>query len=208
MMVPWMLAVVLTSGILVENTFDRPDGPLPDAWRATRSGWGVASGRVHPPAVRSTSEAVRKVGRSAGLTVAADVRLSATPRRANAGLAFMWRGHRNHFFCKAEVTEGNPAGLLTIGRALDGRVTSLLAARRDVGLVNGETYRMRMRRRGPVVSCTLARGGLPRQVTVSHVMTALERERLGPARKAGFRVKVEADEDDGGSRFDDFVARR
>ncbi len=148
-------------------------------------------------------------GQTGGITVGSDITLSPTPFRANIGLVALFVDRQNFLTCKIEVTEGNPDGLLAIGEQLGGDTHSLLADRSHIGLRNGQTYRLELK-----IPSALSRRPVRCAVSGPGVATAAS-FRLSPARltaygdgtSQGLRIKIYDDEDDGGSRWDDFLVQ-
>jgi hypothetical protein len=207
---------------VASDTFERADGPLGVAesgaqWEIFGQQCGgcsanffVESGRARiDPASRvpAVGHAVIDTGLISNYQVEADINLSATYQRANTGLSALFRDADNHLFCKIEVTAGNPAGLLTIGDTKNGSVTSLLASRGGIGLVNGSTYHLTIvvpaDLQSSSVSCTVSDAG-GAIASVSYQLSQSARTAYGSGHKQGLRTKVEFDEDDTGSTWENF----
>jgi hypothetical protein len=132
----------------------------------------------------------------------ADLTLSAG--RSNAGLTVLWKDHSNHLWAKVEVSPGNPSGLMSIGRRLRGKVTSLLA-RSKGGLTAGATYHVALQVDGGVASFSVTGVTVPFSRTITYRLTSTDLNAFGSGSSAGVRAKYLYDEDDGGSRWDDLT---
>ncbi len=188
------------SGVLFADSFDRFDGPLGSPWVSTSSTWGIRSNKAKllSGAYTSTSgTATIDVGQT-DVTVSADITLSATPRRSNAGLTPGFVDYLNNLYCKIEVTEGNPNGLMSIGRRVDGMTTSQLAARKNAGFMAARTYHVVCARSGNIVTMMVG----PREITYS--LSPADLAAFGSTTTVGFRLHLAPDEDDGGSVYDNF----
>lgn len=208
---------------LAWDDFEREDGPV----TVTPSGatWelhGLACDDCGPTftirdgraAMAPTSEhnsvwlATVDTGRSTDLVVSSRIRLSPTRHRANIGSVGLFVDRRNHMVCKIEVTDGNPRGLLALGDELDGVQTSLLAYRKDIGLRNGSTYRLRLtipaRLDRRPVRCEVSGNGIER-TAVAHRLSPEQIDAYGAGGSQGIRIKIFEDEDDGGSQWEDFL---
>ena len=156
----------------------------------------------------TVGHAVVGTGLTSGYRVDADISMSPTPERANVGLSAMFRNGDNHLFCKIEVSHGNPLGLLTIGKTQAAHVTSLLAFRRQVGLRTDTTYHLALAvptdPRSDPVTCTVSDTGGRQIASVKYRLNSSEMRAFGTATEQGLRIKVEFDEDDSGSTWDDF----
>jgi hypothetical protein len=199
--------------VIVSDAFNRADGttlgstPQGQAWTLDgRSTWGVQSGRARVLTGPSNGPAMTwiRAGATDHVTIAADITLSPTYRRANAGLVYRLADRRNNFWSKLEVSPGHPNGLMTIGKTSDGAVTSLLAKRDDIGLRNGATYHLSVDVDGTSIAATVSGDALPAPVTIRYSLTSAESARYSANDGYGLRVKLASDEDDGGSRWDAF----
>jgi hypothetical protein len=108
-------------------------------------------------------------------------------------------GANDNFFCKIEVTNGNPNGLMSIGRRIGGATASLLASAKNTGYVNGGTYHVVCGRVGNVITMTVG----PR--TISYMLTKSDLAAVGSATRVGLRTHLAPDEDDLLSSYDNFV---
>ena len=147
-------------------------------------------------------------GRATGLVVGATITLSPTPLRANVGLVALFADRKNHVVCKLEVNHGHPAGLLAIGDEREGLTTSLLAARDEIGLVEGSSYRLELRvppslADSPIV-CTVSGEGM-RRSRVAYRLSDAGIATYGAGTGQGLRIKIFDDEDDGRSTWDHFL---
>jgi hypothetical protein len=184
------------------DTFDRADGnTLGSQWSYASSTWGVRSNgaRFLTGAYTSTTALATVNVNTTQVSVSADIRLSSTFHRANAGLTLGALDYKNNVFCKVEVTDGNPNGLMSIGRRLNNVITSQLAAIRNAGFVNGGTYHVTCARAGDVVTMTVGAR------SISYTLTSADLAAFGSSTRAGFRTHVAPDEDDGMSVFDNFT---
>ena len=114
------------------------------------SGWYVTNEQLAHTYTSNTSfvELVRPTE-----TPRAEADLTLSTGRANAGLTVLWKDHSNHLWAKLEISPGNPNGIMTIGRRLRGKVTSLLASSRG-GLTRGATYHVVLQVSGGVATFT------------------------------------------------------
>lgn len=147
-------------------------------------------------------------GVATGLSVVSHIGLSPTPRRANVGLVALFADRMNHLVCKLEVSAGHPDGLLAIGEERGGETTSLLADRDGIGLRSGRTYRLVLSvppdpTRTPV-RCGVSGNGLD-PTAISVRLSARSLAAYGDGTAQGLRIKIFADEDDGGSGWDDVL---
>jgi hypothetical protein len=198
------------------DTFDRPDATaLGDAesgqpWEYFNGNWRISSGAAVFEPGGSVAEATLDTGMSDAFKAEADITLSPTLDRANAGITILHRNHGNHVFCKVEVTAGHPNGFMSIGTYVGGTGTSLLGPASfddDVGLRNGETYHVACRREGDRVVWTIDGGSLVERARVHYLLTAADIAAFGDATSQGLRSRYAFDEDDGGSRWEDFEVR-
>jgi hypothetical protein len=188
------------------DNFNRPDGRIGRAWTKYNGTWVIQNQQAAVTAAGHISEATRDIGIVTNYSVSADLTLSPTPLRANAGLTTNYVDHNNQLYCKVEVTAEHKGGFLSIGHILDGAANSLLAYETKVGVQNGGTYHMEVRRTGPKVTCTVSGGGLASPSSASYVVPKPERRVLSKGESAGLRARWDADENDGLSRWDNFVA--
>lgn len=196
------LASVPASATSLSDSFNRRDGALGAPWTTVNSTWGVRSNR----AKALTSQYTAGVGYavrpfvSTNFTVSAAITLSPTFRRANAGLTILFANHANNIFCKIEVTEGNPDGLMSIGRRRGGATTSLLAQISGTGFSNGRTYTVACGRSGNTIRMTVGTR------SITYTLTSGDISAFGSATKVGLRCHNVSDEDDGLSTYDNFSA--
>ena len=197
----------------VSDTFDRHDAAtLGDAdsgqpWEYANGTWSVDAATAVFNADGSVAEAIVDSDLSDNFKAEADITLSSESLRANAGLTILHRDHANHIFCKVEVTEGHPKGFISIGKYVDGRGKSLLgpASYEDgLGLHNGETYHATCKRRDDRISWRISGGDLDTQERVHYTLSAEDIAAFGDATAHGLRARVARDEDDGGTRWDNF----
>ena len=120
-----------------------------------------------------------QIASASAFVVEANIRLSSTFRRANAGLTVLWRNAANHIFCKIEVTSGRPTGLMSIGRKLNNVTASLLAFRAGTGFVNGQTYRVACSRLGNRLTMTVSGGNLQSSLSVGYTLTSADLAAFG-----------------------------
>jgi hypothetical protein len=215
LLVPAALSAVLLlagpaqAAPVASDSFSRPDGPIGTAptgqtWVQANGTWAVRSGRAKVTAAGHISEAVVNTGLATNYKVSADITLSPTPLRANAGLTANWLNHSNNLFCKVEVTAQHKGGFLAIGDIINGTGNSLLAYKTKVGVQNGGTYHMDFSRSGSTMTCTVSGGGLASSSTVKYRLTKTQARVLKRGKSDGLRARWESDEDDGGSAWDNF----
>ncbi|MGZ8595379.1 MAG: hypothetical protein ACXWYJ_06945 [Actinomycetota bacterium] len=137
-------------------------------------------------------------------TPRAEADLTLSTGRANAGLTVLWKDHSNHLWAKLEISPGNPSGIMTIGRRLRGKVTSLLVASRG-GLVRGATYHIVLQVSGGVATFTATGVDVSFSKTISYRLSSSDLSAFGSGGYAGVRAKYLYDEDDGGSRWDNLT---
>jgi hypothetical protein len=152
------------------------------------------------------AEATRDIGVSNNYKVEADLGLSPTPLRANAGLVANYVGHNDQLYCKVEITAEHKGGFMSIGHILGGVANSLLAYQTKVGVQNGGTYHMTFTRARRHVRCTVSGGGLAASSTVAYTLPRAEARSLRNGTSAGLRARWDPDEDDGLSTWDNFSA--
>jgi hypothetical protein len=191
------------------DNFNRSDGPIGtatsgQAWVQANGTWVVKSGAAMVTNAGHISEATVPTGLSDKYKVAADITLSPTPLRANAGLAAQYKDHADGLFCKTEVTAGHKGGFMSIGKILNGAGNSLLAYKTKVGVKNGGTYHMEFSKSGTTLTCTVSGGGLASPSTITYKLTKSENHALRGAMAAGLRARWDVDEDDGLSKWDNF----
>jgi hypothetical protein len=166
--------------------------------------------RIDPASrLPTVGHAVVDTNVSSGIRVEADIRLSPTYHRANTGLSALYKDKSNHLFCKIEVTDGRPSGLLSIGETQGGKITSLLASKTGLGLKNGSTYHLAIDVPADVasssVACTVSSEQGSTIASVSYRLNSGDRSAYGAGDKQGLRTKVASDEDDTRSTWDNFV---
>jgi hypothetical protein len=221
-----VLLMAMTSGALavsparagsaaasVVDTFNRRDSAMlgeadsGQPWEYSNGTWSVDADAAVFNADGSIAETVVDSDLSDSFKAEADITLSPEPLRANAGLTILHRDHANHIFCKVEVTEGHPGGLISIGKYVDGRGRSLLgpgAYEDDLGLTNGETYHGICKRQADRISWRISGGDLDSSIRVRYDLSAGDIAAFGDATAHGLRARVARDEDDAGTRWDNF----
>lgn len=201
------------AGSVVSDRFNRHDaGTLGDSdsgqpWEYANGTWSVDAATAVFNADGSVAEAIVDSDLSDGFKAEADITLSPKPLRANAGLTILHRDHANHIFCKVEVTEGHPKGLISIGKYVDGRGRSLLGPpsyEDGLGLRNGPTYHGICKRQGDRISWRISGGDLDTPHRVHYTLSTEDIAAFGDATAHGLRARVAWDEDDGGTRWDNF----
>jgi hypothetical protein len=201
-----------THGVIVRDTFNRPDGPIGSAdiggeWTEIHDSWDVRDQQARAEVASSShyGYATLLTAVADGYLIEADVSLSPTFQRAAPGLLANFADNENHLFTKVEVTEGHPDGFMAVGDQLGGRVRSTLCQRSHLGLKNGETYHLSLRRSGEDVQGTVATEDGAELGTCAITLDADQLSAYGDATAFGLRVKIVGDEDDGLSRWDDFT---
>jgi hypothetical protein len=176
-------------------------------WTQVNHSWSVQDGQAVATADRTRiGYAVMATPVSDAFTVQADITLSPTDLRAAPALVTNWMDNKNNMVTKLEVTPGHPGGMLAVGDQINGQIHSTLCKVERLGLVNGVTYRLTVTRSGDIVTgsvTSLADGsviGSCSAVLSSEALTA-----FGAGTGQGLRVKIKDDEDDGGSRWDNFA---
>ena len=202
--------VVLLGGqalaLPVSDSFNRPDGPIGAAWTEYNGTWVIRNQAAVVTAAGHISEATRSIGASNNYKVEADITLSPTPLRANAGLVANYVNHNNQLYCKVEITAEHRGGFMSIGHILGGVANSLLVYKTKVGVANGGTYHMTFTRSARRVRCTVSGGGLASSSSVTYNLPRSEATALRRGRAAGLRARWDPDENDGLSRWDNFSA--
>ena len=158
-----VLATPAAAAPPITDTFGRPNGPIGvtdtgQTWLQTNGTWAIESNHARVTTRTSYGYATVQIASASAFVVEANIRLSSTFRRANAGLTVLWRNAANHIFCKIEVTSGRPTGLMSIGRKLNNVTASLLAFRAGTGFVNGQTYHVACSRSGNRLTMTVSGG--------------------------------------------------
>ncbi len=201
------------SASVVSDRFNRHDAVmLGDAdsgqsWEYANGTWSVDAGTAVFNAEGSVAEAIVDSDLSDAFKAEADITLSSESLRANAGLTILHRDHANHVFCKVEVTEGHPEGFISIGKYVDGRGRSLLGPpsyEDGLGLHNGRTYHGICKREGDRISWRISGGDLDTAKRVHYTLSTDDIAAFGDATAHGLRARVAWDEDDGGTRWDNF----
>ncbi len=176
-------------------------------WTQVNHSWSVQDGQAVAEAGRlRIGYSVMATPVSDAFTVQADVTLSPTYDRAAPALVTNWVDNKNNMVTKLEVTPGHPGGMLAVGDQIDGQIHSTLCKVDRLGLTNGATYRLAVTRSGDVVTgsvSSLEDGSLIGSCSVSLSTEALTA--FGAGTGQGLRVKIKDDEDDGGSRWDNFA---
>ena len=183
------------------DTFDRADGGLGSPWVTTSSTWGVRSNHavfLTGNYTSTTGVASVPIASTTDAYTSVDITLSLTPLRANAGLTPAFVDYNNNMFCKIEVTAGNPHGLMSIGRRLNGTMTSGLAVVRNAGFVSGGTYHVGCARTGSTITMTVGSN------TIGYAMSPTDLAKFGTTTKVGLRGHLSPNEDNGGSTYDNF----
>ena len=165
------------------------------------SGWYVTNEQLAHTYTSRTGfvELVRPTG-----VPRAEADLTLSTGRANAGLTVLWKDHSNHLWAKLEVSPGNPSGIMTIGRRLRGKTTSLLVASKG-GLIRGATYHVVLQVSGGVSTFTATGVDVSFSKAISYRLTSSDLGAFGTGGYAGVRAKYLYDEDDGGSRWDNLT---
>jgi hypothetical protein len=194
-----LVAVATPAAAATTDTFSSPD--LSGYVAGGASGWYVDGEQLAHTYASNTSfvELVRPAG-----APYAEADLTLSSGRANAGLTVLWKDHSNHLWAKLEVSPGNPSGIMTIGRRLRGKVTSLLA-RSKGGLVAGATYHIVLQVTNGVATFTATGLTVPFSKTITYRLTSGDLGAFGSGSYAGARAKYLYDEDDGGSRWDNLT---
>jgi len=207
-----LLTVALSATVIVPqsasaatvftDTFTRSDSNnLGSGWQVWSSSWGVRSGKARAlsGAWLQTTAITSVSAGSTSYTVDVDITLSPTPMRSNAAVALAVVDYSNNFFCKIEVTDGNPNGLASIGRRVGKTITSQLASAKNIGLVAGGTYHVRCGRQGSTLTMSVVGR------TLTYTMGSSDLSRFGSSTKVGLRTHLAPDEDDGLSSYDAFT---
>lgn len=200
-----------TQGVVARDSFDRPDGPIGTAdvgggWTEIHDSWSVRDRQARAAKASSSSYgyATLLTGVSDGYVVEADVTLSPTFQRAAPGLLANYADNENYLFTKVEVTEAHPDGFIAVGDQLEGVVRSTLCQKSHLGLQNGGTYHLSLRRSGKDVQGTVEAEDGTELGTCAITLDAEQLRAYGVATNFGLRVKIVSDEDDGRSRWDEF----
>src|SRR4029079_7204997 len=138
-----MLLTFPASAASFADPFDRSDSSsLGAPWTYVASTWGIRSNgaRFLTGQYASTPGLAVMDAGTTQISVSADITLSPTLQRSNAGLALAAKDYKNNLFCKIEVTNINSNGLMAIGRRLNNVITSQLVAVKSAGFVSGGTY--------------------------------------------------------------------
>ena len=200
---------------VVADHFDRSSGPLGVAatgqtWRRINDLWSVTTAHraaAHVTPVSRFGYAVVNTRVSKNYVVGADVTLSPTPLRAAPGIVANFVDRKNYLFAKVEVTVAHPYSFLALGDQRAGVVHSTLCRDSHLGMVNGGTYRLSLRRKGYTAIAVVATMTGQRLGSCSVVLSPTQRAAYGSGTRFGLRVKIVSDEDDGRSRWDNFLVR-
>jgi hypothetical protein len=188
----------------VRDGFDRPNGPIGRAdtgqvWVESAGTWSIVSG-----AARAATEFRSQVCTAMLETGSADgrlqlaLRLSATPRRANAGAVLRVVDADNDLFVKLERTPLNPDGMLAIGMTRNGVVRYPAIRTSDIAFTNGDALRLVVDLAGPLITVIVSTGE-----TIEHALDAEDAALFAGQTRHGLRVNLAPDDDDGGSSFDE-----
>ena len=130
------------------------------------------------------------------VSVSADITLSSTYHRANAGLTLGAVDYKNNLFSQGRSHGWEPQ------RPHGHRAPA--EQRHHVAACRGEERRIRERRHLPRDVRTFGNIVTMRVGTrsISYTLTSADRAAFGSATRVGFRAHVAPDEDDGGSVFD------
>ncbi len=176
-------------------------------WTQVNHSWSVQDGQAVATADRTRiGYAVMATPVSDAFTVQADITLSPTDLRAAPALVTNWMDNKNNMVTKLEVTPGHPGGMLAVGDQINGQIHSTLCKVERLGLLNGAAYRLSVTRTGDVVTgsvTSLADGSVIG--SCSAMLSAEALSAFGAGTGQGLRVKIKDDEDDGGSRWDNFA---
>ena len=176
-------------------------------WTQVNHSWSVQDGQALAAAGRlRIGYSVMATPVSDAFTVQADITLSPTYDRAAPALVTNWVDNKNNMVTKLEVTPGHPGGMLAVGDQIDGQIHSTLCKVDRLGLTNGATYRLAVTRSGDVVTGSVS--SLEDGSLIGSCSADLSTEALtafGAGSGQGLRVKIKDDEDDGGSRWDNFA---
>ena len=176
-------------------------------WTQVNHSWSVQDGQAVAAADRTRiGYAVMATPVSDAFTVQADITLSPTDLRAAPALVTNWMDNKNNMVTKLEVTPGHPGGMLAVGDQINGQIHSTLCKVERLGLVNGATYRLSVTRAGDIVTGSVT--SLADGSAIGSCSAALSADALsafGEGTGQGLRVKIKDDEDDGGSRWDNFA---
>jgi len=194
-----LLAMASQAWAATTDSFTSPE--LSGYTAGGASGWYVENEQLAHTYGSRTSfvELVRTAG-----APYAEADLTLSSGRSNAGLTVLWKDHSNHLWAKLEISPGNPSGIMTIGRRLRGKVTSLLA-RSKGGLVRGATYHIVLQVQSGVATFTATGVTVPFSRTITYRLTSSDLSAFGSGGYAGARAKYLYDEDDGGSRWDNLT---
>jgi len=176
-------------------------------WTQVNHSWSVQDGQALATAARTRiGYAVMATPVSDAFTVQADITLSPSDLRAAPALVTNWVDNKNNMVTKLEVTPGHPGGMLAVGDQIDGQIHSTLCKVERLGLVNGEAYRLSVTRLGDSVTGSVT--SLADDSVIGSCSAVLSTEAMsafGAGTGQGLRVKIKDDEDDGGSRWDNFA---
>jgi hypothetical protein len=213
------VASVAPSAVVCSDTFDRGSdlwalgqSDQQDTWRAVEGRWGIdaleAAVTLDPDEVApEVPLALLGCETSGDLRIDADITLSPTALRANAGLAFRAQSGRSYLWIKVQRTKTYPEGAIAIAKTEDGETVPRLEQLDAVGLENGRTYHVVVLLRGDEVQLQVSGGTLGEPAVVSYTLTAEEALRFDGG-LVGLRSRMDPSdvtEDDGGSRWDDLV---
>ncbi|MEO8477347.1 MAG: hypothetical protein ABI572_09895 [Actinomycetota bacterium] len=197
----FVLVGVLSTSAMAGTTDTFSSSGLSGYVTGGRAGWFIDDGRL-AHTYSSNMGTVEMVRRADIPHAEADLTLSSG--RSNAGLTVLWKDRNNHLWAKLEISPGNPAGLMTIGRERGGNGTSLLAVSRG-GLKAGETYHVSLAVEDGVARFTATGTSVSFFNTITYRLSPQDVAAFGSGEYAGVRAKYLFDEDDGGSRWDNLT---
>lgn len=168
------------------------------AWAALVGTWGTISNKAYLASATANAVAVLTSPVLSDGYMQADITLSATANRADAGFVFRAADASNYLFL--ELYKAGTGDGITVSKRVAG-VNTLLQSVGPTGLINGATYTTRLEFYGATVRVLL--NGV---VKMSFIMTAGDLAAFGNNSKYGLFVNFLAGTgDDGGSRFDNFT---
>lgn len=181
------------------------DGANGGTWSALRGTWGISSNKAYQVAAAPMDAvAMLPSGYVADGYVQAEVTLSATANRADAGLIFHALDANNFLMVNISKTAAND--YVALWKCVAGSYTQLGIAS-GLGLVNGSTYTLRVEFfGGQVYVYTKGPTDTANQLRVSYLMLSGELNQFGSYGGHGLRLNAQTTGDDNGSRFDNFKA--
>lgn len=197
------LAARQRGGPLVSDSFDRADSTTSlgtadsgQVWTAHSGTWGISSNKGY--LASTTGQAAASVDAGASdVEVSADITLSPTTDRADAGLVFRLADDSNYLLALINKVTGSNS--IQLFKRQAGSFTHL-ASVGSQGHVNGTTYDLRVVANGSSIEVFRDDTSV-----LTHTLSGADLTTFGSNTRHGLRVHRGSTADDGGTRFDNFL---